>query len=207
MNLTPEQKEKALEGLKTKATNLGIQFHPNIGYDSLVAKIKEHTDAEEKAAIVEKEQIVDLTEAAHKAEDRISTESPDVILNKITPEQLKIVQLKNKCNALVRCTVTCNNPAKQDLKGEIFCVRNGKIPPIKKFIPFDGEPQHIPQLIVTVLQERECQVFTWVTDKRTGVKSRKGYLRKEFNVNILPHLTKDEIKDLADQQAMAGSIQ
>jgi hypothetical protein len=47
-----ELEQAMLEGLKERATKLGVKFHPNIKADALLSKIKE-VQAEEPVAVVE----------------------------------------------------------------------------------------------------------------------------------------------------------
>ena len=71
----------------------------------------------------------------------------------------------------------------------------------KKFIPFDGQPYHIPRIIYDYLCERECSVFYNVRDRRNGT-IRRAKLIKEFAIDVLPPLTPKELEDLRRKQAM-----
>ena len=76
----------------------------------------------------------------------------------------------------------------------------------KKYVPFNAdEGWHVPRIIYEQLKDRECQVFTTVRDSR-GNSTRKGKLIKEFAIEVLPNLTEEEIKELAQRQAMAKSV-
>ena len=107
---------------------------------------------------------------------------------------------------LVRIRVTCMNPAKKEWEGEIITVGNAGVGTYKKYIPFNAdEGWHVPNIIYQALQERQCQVF--VSSKtKNGVTIRQGKLIKEFAIEVLPPLTEEELKDLAQRQAMAKSI-
>ena len=50
-----------------------------------------------------------------------------------------------------------------------------------------------------------CQIFVSAS-LPNGEKTRKGKLIKEFNIEILPPLTEQELKDLAKEQAARHSI-
>lgn len=106
---------------------------------------------------------------------------------------------------LVRIRVTCMNPAKKEWEGEIFTVGNSVIGTHKRFVPFNAdEGWHVPQIMLDMIKNRECQVF--ITEKsKHGVSVRRGKLIKEFAVEVLPPLTEEELKDLAQRQAMAGT--
>jgi len=108
---------------------------------------------------------------------------------------------------LIRCRIQCMNPAKKDWPGEIFSVGSAKLGTFKKFVPFNSpEPYHLPRIIYDMLVEKKCTVFHTVTDTR-GNKIRKGRLVNEFAIEVLPPLTKEELSDLARQQALKAGQQ
>lgn len=114
--------------------------------------------------------------------------------------------LQRNASELVRIRVTCMNPAKKEWEGEIFTVGNSVVGTFKKYVPFNAdEGWHVPRIIYEQLKDRECQVFTTVRDAR-GNSTRKGKLIKEFAIEVLPNLTEEEIKELAQRQAMANSV-
>ena len=114
--------------------------------------------------------------------------------------------LQKSASELMRIRVTCMNPAKKEWEGEIFTVGNSVVGTFKKYVPFNAdEGWHVPRIIYEQLKDRECQVFTTVRDSR-GNSTRKGKLIKEFAIEILPNLTEEEIKELAQRQAMAKSV-
>ena len=107
----------------------------------------------------------------------------------------------------MRCRIQCMNPAKKDWPGEIFSVGSAKLGTFKKFVPFNNpEPYHIPQIIYDMLVEKKCTVFYTERDDR-GNKIRKGRLINEFAIEVLPPLTRDELSDLARQQALRAGQQ
>lgn len=114
--------------------------------------------------------------------------------------------LQKSASELIRIRVTCMNPAKKEWEGEIFTVGNAVVGTFKKYVPFNAdEGWHVPRIIYEQLKDRECQVFTTVRDSR-GNSTRKGKLIKEFAIEVLPNLTEEEIKELAQRQAMAKSV-
>lgn len=114
--------------------------------------------------------------------------------------------LQKSASELMRIRVTCMNPAKKEWEGEIFTVGNAVVGTFKKYVPFNAdEGWHVPRIIYEQLKDRECQVFTTVRDSR-GNSTRKGKLIKEFAIEVLHNLTEEEIKELAQRQAMAKSV-
>lgn len=111
---------------------------------------------------------------------------------------------RKTCNALKRVKILCMNPAKKEWPGEIISVGSAKLGTFKKYIPFNGEPYHVPKIIYDMLKERQCTQFFTVKQKDgRGGDIRKGKLIQEFNIVDLPPLTDAELKVLADKQQLA----
>lgn len=183
-----ELQEDELEVLKTRATQLGIKFHPAIGVDKLREKVAEFLSSDTKP----------------DPEGDTSAGPVPPVAGAETKAQLRTRQ-KREASELIRVRVACMNPNKREWEGEVFTVSNAVVGTFKKMVPFDVE-YHVPRFILNMIQQRRCQVFTTVKDSR-GNKVRRGKLIKEFNVEILPALTEQELKDLAQRQAMANGTQ
>lgn len=169
--------------LKARAQVLGISFHPSIGLDKLREKVNAATS--------------DVPEVS------VETVAQPAVAE--TPVQ-KRLRLKQDAMRLIRIRLTCMNPAKAEWEGEIFTVGNSAIGSVKKFIPFNADDGwHVPHIMYEQLLQRQCQVFTTVTDSR-GNKIRRGKLIREFAIEVLPQLTKAELAELAQRQAIAKSI-
>ena len=185
VQVTPEQE---LTLLKERADMMGIPYHSSIGVEKLKAKINAKLAGE-----------VDPTEETPSAAV-VAAPAPK-------SEYEKNKDLREASTRLVRVIVNCMNPAKQVWEGEIITVSNRAIGTVRKYVPFNLDAgYHIPYAIYEQLQERKCQVFFNHTDPKTRMKSRKGKLIKEFNMVVLPPLTTDELKDLAQQQAISNNI-
>jgi len=187
----PEVSE--LEALKSRADQMGIKYHPNISADKLNERIKEHMSSEDQEPTVEApEEAVVASEPVRHASAAPEGEKPAE----------KRQRLLKEATRLRRIRITCMNPMKSEWEGEIFTAGNGVVGNIKKYVPFDTE-WHVPQILVNMIDERMYQTFQTVRDKRTGQQGRKGKMVKEFAVEMLPDLTEDELKSLAQRQAMA----
>ena len=173
-----------LENLKVRADKLGVKFHPSISADKLREKIKA-AQAEGEGETAEKPE-------AKQATDTVE-ESPAA----------KKLRLKREGLKLVRVRITCMNPAKKEWEGEIFTVSNNAVGTVKRYVPYNVEDGwHVEQILLNQLRERQCQIF--VTDKDSrGNKIRKGKLIREFAIEVLEPLTEEELRDLAQRQAMA----
>ena len=178
-SLVPDE----LAALKARADLLGLSYHPSIGLEKLREKVN--------AAVTSKEAPV-----AAEPEAVVAQES----------EAAKRIRLRNEAAKLVRIRLTCMNPNKKEWDGEIITAGNAGVGTFKKYIPFNADDGwHVPHIIYQQLLQRECQIFVTTRDSR-GNKSRTGKLIKEFAIEVLPQLTKDELDELARRQAMAKSV-
>ena len=169
-----------LAALKARADLLGLPYHPSIGVDKLREKVN---------AV-----LLDKTDGAVSVAPAQETDSA-----------VRIRQIE-EATKLVRIRVTCMNPAKKEWEGEIFSVANAVVGTHKKYVPFNVEDGwHVPNIIYQFMIACECQIFHTVTDAR-GNKGRKGKLIKEYAIEVLDQLTSVELKELAQRQAMAKSI-
>lgn len=184
---TPER-----EDLEHKATQLGIEFRSNISDE----KLRERVNAAlEDAKGAEDGEGENGNEGGAPA--AATAPEPD---GKETDAQRRVRKQK-EASELVRVQVTCMNPNKREYDGEVLSAGNRVVGTHKKYIPFDT-PWHVPRMIYNVLRDRECQVFVTTRDER-GRQKREGRLIKEYNVTELDPLTKTELKELAQRQAMA----
>ena len=169
-----------LTSLKAKADRLGIQYHPSIGVDKLGEKVR----------------------AAMSDEPAPADAEPEAAPEEETLNQMR-GRKRREANELVRIRVTCMNPAKRELEGELFTSGNSVVGSFTKFVPFNAnDGWHVPRIIYNQIKERQCQVF-YTVRLPDGTDVRKGKLIREFAVEILPDLTAKEIKELAQRQAMA----
>ena len=180
LNEVLEQDE--LSVLKARADLLGISYHPSIGVEKLRDKLNSVIEGETKET---------KNEGTSKSGET---------------EAQKRLRLQAEATKLVRIRVTCMNPAKKEWEGEILTVGNANVGTLKKYIPFNAdEGWHVPNIMYEALKERQCQVFV-STKTKNGVTMRQGKLIKEFAIEVLPPLTEEELKDLAQRQAMAKSV-
>lgn len=191
----PESNEDLVQDelatLKARADQLGIKYHPSISLATLKQKLeaalKDEPEVKEgETAVPSKEKAPEKTQAQLEAEAR--------------------AKARQDANRLIRIRVTCMNPAKKEWEGEIFTVANAVVGTLSKFVPFNAEDGwHVPYMIYEMIKERKCQIFVDTRDGR-GNKIRKGKTISEFAIEVLDPLTEEELHDLAQRQAMAGSI-
>ena len=181
--------------LKQRADMMGITYSPRIGVDALRDKIQRKLDGQEEPAATEEPSM-----GAQQAERPLTKEELEAKLRKeIHDEEMK----------LVRVRISCLNPDKKDLRGEILTVANKYLGIVKKYIPYDGtseEGYHVPHCLLTQLRERRFNSIKTYRSKQTGRLVIDQKEVPEFAIEILPQLTEDELKQLAAAQAAAGGV-
>lgn len=187
--MSDDNKQDELNTLKARADMLGLAYHPSIGLEKLRDKVAAAISGIPPTPDADIAPVV-VAVAGLVAE---------------TPNEAR-ARHKREATKLIRIRVTCMNPAKKEWEGEIFTAGNSAIGSMKKFVPFNADDGwHVPNIILQVMQDRMCQIFTSVTDSR-GNKARRGKQIREFAIEIMPQLTKDELADLALRQAASKSI-
>lgn len=173
--------EEQLQMLKDKAKVLGITYHPSIGIEALRKKINDALPPEEE-----------------------KTDSSPVVES----QAKRNMRMRNEARRLVRIRLTCMDPSKKEWPGKIYTVSNSVIGTVKKFVPFQGHEDgyHVPHVIYEQLKAERHQRFRKVKMKN-GIDRMEGYLAKTYAIEVLDPLSKDQLKDLADRQAAAHSIE
>jgi hypothetical protein len=103
---------------------------------------------------------------------------------------------------LCRVRITCMNPAKKELEGEIITCGNAKVGTVRKLVQF-GVDWHIPQIMLNVMKAKKFPQF-YTKKLQGGVTTRLHRMVPEYAIEELPALTEKELKDLAQRQAMAN---
>lgn len=172
------QEELAL--LKERADLLGIKYSNNIGLETLKAKINERLENQ------------NLENQAQN--DKVS------LRKKIQEEQMKLVRIR--LNVL--------NPAKSAWRGEIFTIANSVLGTVKKFVPYDPKfyenGYHVPYCIYKMLDDKTYLNIKVIRDPRTGREMPHTSFAKEFGIEVLPPLTREELQELAKEQAAGNRI-
>ena len=185
-----EQSLTEKEVLMQRAKLMGITFSNNITPEKLREKIQAKLDGEAEEAVVETADANPLVAPA---------------VRQMSPREKLIAE----ATKLVRVRITNLDPKKKDLPGEILTVANEFIGTIRKFVPFGehtDDGYHIPKCIYDLLEERRFLSIRVVRDRRTGTTTPVTTWAKEFAIEVLPTLSRQELKDLATAQAAAGSI-
>lgn len=185
----PEVRKDELTTLKEFATKAGVKVEPEDTISSLKEKIDKKMNPKKETNPTTP--LVETNEVVKKPESKME------IRRRIQAEALK----------LVRVSVICHNPNKREYDGEIFTVQNKHIGTVRKMVPFGKKSEkgfHVPQVLLNVIKERKFQQIT--TRKEGSQTIVDTALVPEFTVVVLPPLTDEERKELADQQAASARI-
>ena len=180
-----EQNEKDI--LLKRAATLGLRVSGNIGLETLRQRVKDALEG--KASEPEKQEEVKTPEGESYAQ--------------------KLKRMRETHLALVRVRISCMNPHKSEITGEVITVANKYLGTIRKMVPFGdatANGYHIPRIIYEELKRRKFQSIKTV--RRNGVdviipESLRDL--PEFNIEVLPPLTEKELYDLKIMQAQSGS--
>jgi hypothetical protein len=174
-----------LDLLKLRADQLGVKYHHKIGAVKLSKMIDAELAVEDKPTSL--------------------TSSNTPISDPKTPGENRVA-LSKEANKLVRVRVANMNPTKKSYPGEIYTVANSVVGTIRKYVPFNNEEgYHVPQMMLNMMQEKECQI--WVKKKQpNGIEVTRPKLIKELNVEIMPALSLIELQELAATQAASHSL-
>lgn len=185
----PETSEDELDSpmdeltlLKRRADRLGISYSNNIGLETLKERIKKATEGNGEQEPESKG--AEVKNASSRA------------------------QLRKEAEKLIRIRYTNMNPRKKDMPGEIFTVANSVIGTIKKYVPFGEVSEngwHVPYVIYKMMKRR---TFTTTVTKRDdkGRPYQSSVERKEFAIEVLDPLTKEELEQLAKDQRASGRV-
>ena len=169
--------------LKQQADQLGVPYSNNIGLETLKARVKAKLEG-----------TPDPTVAPAGSEGPAPEESESQKRIRIQAEQMRLVRLR----------ITNMDPSKADLQGEFVTVQNRYIGTVKKFVPFGEASEngyHVPWCIYQFLVDKKFnQVKTRKGRDPREVKIEQRMVR-EYSLEILPPLTREELAQLAASQA------
>ena len=185
--------------LKARASLMGIAFSNNIGLDALKQKIAEKVSGETAAA---------AAQAEPEEDDEPVDERSPVQLAKPAPTLRQRLLQDNM--RLIRVRITCLDPKKKDLPGEIITVANRYIGTVRKFVPFGEVTEggyHIPYVIFKMLKKRKFLNIRVRPNPKGGQDIVESKYVPEFAIEELPQLTGIELERLARAQIAAGSVE
>lgn len=195
-----------LELLKQRANMMGITHSNNISVETLRQKINDKMAGNQEEPV--QPQQTNPFEVA-KNEEAISIVQAELNPTKAERKLTLREHLRREHMKLVRVRITCLDPKKKDLPGEVLTVANEHIGTVRKFVPygeFTDEGYHLPWCLYTFMKNRKFTSVTTKTDRITGQITVNTRDVAEFSLDILDPLTEQELHDLAVAQLAAGSV-
>lgn len=168
--------ELSVEELKARATEYGIPFKGNISKANLIALITRYESGD-----------TNLDGVIDEADEGVDIQA-------LEDEELK----------LIRVIVTPNDASKREFQSELIQAGNSVLGTISRAIPF-GVEWHIENILLKSLRERQMHVMV----KRKNSEGREYYESKlipAYTIQELPPLTKEELAELARNQAARNSV-
>lgn len=168
--------------LKNKATRLGIKFSPNIGEDTLAAKIESH--------------MLDSQGTDEEAEQGTLTSTDATPMS----ETERRILARQNANLLVRVNIHPNDPLRQQMRGEYVVTGNLDVGTIAKFVPFGTTNGYlVPKIIIDILKDR---TFTFFQYRKDAYQNDIAYpiQRPAYNIQELAPLTDKELAVIRNRQ-------
>ncbi len=215
----PEVTELSL--LKDRARAMGVPVPNNISVETLKARIEAKMNGDTADSTTGsgggENPNTDADDADPSNPDKTPAETnlgDQMILKDGRPTVVPVRQrtlrqmLHEDQMRLIRCRITCLDPKKKDLPGEIFTFANEHLGTVRKFIPFGEQTDdgyHIPFCLYRMLKRRTFLHIKTGKDRKGRDQVSTRYV-SEFAIEVLPPLTQGELAQLATTQAAAGSM-
>ena len=216
------------EILREIATLVGATFSGNTGVTKLKESIVEFAPVY-FAAKEEEENKPDLSNPVVQAllkDPPVVVEASDPTPRSTMPNRATLLMMdefaernpiikraivRAKALRLIRCKITNMDPNDSEVPSMILTVYNKYTGKVSKLIPFGDENEHgyhIPKILFDELNTRTYNMRKEIKTPGStfGIKQYKTVKMKKFHLEILPNLTPEELKSLADRQNAAGAI-
>lgn len=171
--------------LKRRADKLGVTYSNNIGLETLKERVAKAMEGNKEP----------------EAEEEVKADSVQSVV------ELR-AEKRKEAMKLIRIRYTNMNSRKKDVPGEFFTVANGIVGTIKRYIPYGEAAEngwHVENAIYKMMKRR---TFTTTVTKRDdkGRPYNTSVERKEFAIEVLDPLTKEELDQLAKDQRASGRV-
>ena len=198
-----------LDVLKQRARMMGVEFSNNIGVETLRERIRAKAEEQSNATAAPAPALFDpalIPAATQQASFQADTSGGTTL--GLEPKPAKPLTLRQYLQRehmkLVRVRITNLDPKKKNLHGEVFTVANEFLGTVRKYIPYgevSDDGYHVPYCIYRELESRRFLDIRTFKERANGNKIRvEQRWAKEFAIEVLPHLTPTELKQLAVAQ-------
>ena len=198
-----------LDVLKQRARMMGVEFSNNIGVETLRERIRAKAEEQSNATAAPAPALFDpalIPAATQQASFQADTSGGTAL--GLEPKPAKPLTLRQYLQReqmkLVRVRITNLDPKKKNLPGEVFTVANEFLGTVRKYIPYgevSDDGYHVPFCIYRELESRRFLDIRTYKERANNNKIRvEQRWAKEFAIEVLPHLTPTELKQLAVAQ-------
>lgn len=197
------EKEARLKALKAQADLLGVVYSANIGEETLSKRIASfkanqgiQLDYDEGSPTLELEESSDLTD------------EQKALIGGRSIQELELAYKIAHAKALVRISISCVNPAKNDLEGDTWTIYSSTLGKISMWVPYQApNGYHVPRCIAEFLKGKTYLAYKKVkVDNSVGGVDKEHYEVPEFVIRDLPPLSFEEFKRIAERQDRAESV-
>lgn len=201
----------AIEDLRDAATELGVKFSGNTGFETLRGKILATLNAPEPKAEIDFGGHDEPIEIAKPIVNKRLTVSELIAMDatKVDDVNLRRQIIRAQATKLVRVQIQNLDPSDAALNGAIITVYSKYTGKVAKYVPFGEESihgYHIPQMIYDHLKDQKFALRKEKKGGRFGVKTYVTSLVSKYAITVLPPLTRDELAELAAHQRASQSI-
>ena len=112
--------------------------------------------------------------------------------------------LRKEAFKLHRIKLTATSPFEKQMPSTTISAGNSLIGDVQRTIQFD-EPWHVEEIILNALREKKYRTKKDYVDPVTRRKTSKNVYYNAYNIEILPALTTEELKELAATQLATGA--
>ena len=200
---TDSARPDELNMLKQRARMMGITFSNNIGLDALKEKIRIHQEGGNQNDEDKTDELgdgVNIVPPALQDPSQPTRKKPLNLRQQIIQDNMRLVRLR----------ITCLDPKKKDLPGEVLTVANKYLGTVRKFIPFGEVTEngyYVPYCLYKMLKARKFLNIRTFRDRRNQNQIRvEQQWVPEFALEILPNATPAELQKLAAAQSAAGGL-
>ena len=200
---TDSARPDELNMLKQRARMMGITFSNNIGLDALKEKIRIHQEGGNQNDEDKTDELgdgVNIVPPALQDPSQPTRKKPLNLRQQIIQDNMRLVRLR----------ITCLDPKKKDLPGEVLTVANKYLGTVRKFIPFGEVTEngyYVPYCLYKMLKARKFLNIRTFRDRRNQNQIRvEQQWVPEFALEILPNATPEELQKLAAAQSAAGGL-
>lgn len=174
--------------LKRRADKLGVSYSNNIGLETLKERVAKAMEGNKEP----------------EAQEEAEGESADKVQSLVELRAEK----RKEAMKLIRIRYTNMNSRKKDVPGEFFTVANGIVGTIRRYVPYGEAAEngwHVENAIYKMMKRR---TFTTTVTKRDdkGRPYNTSVERKEFAIEVLDPMTKEQLEQLAKDQRASGRV-